>query len=97
MLAYAEEAWWGRIRCTTIFRYELPPQGFEDLYDAGMWVARREVLPLRVEPISDLRAALDASGVELRLVRSLSSVREVWGSSLHASGIRLRNAADWPW
>lgn len=97
MLAYAEEAWWARIRSTALFRYELPPQGFEDLHDAGMWVTRHPVLPLKVEPISDLPAALHANGVELRLVPSLSSVRGVWSSSLHASGIRLRNAMDWPW
>jgi hypothetical protein len=33
--------------------------------------------------------------VELRVMESLLPLRGVWDSSLHASGIRLRNARGW--
>ena len=68
---------------------------FEDLQDAGMWVAREAVTPLRVETISDLSTALRACDVELKVLPRLTPLKSVWNSSLHASGIRLRNAQGW--
>ncbi len=41
--------------------------------------------------IPDLLGALAAAGVELRMMHSLHPLRGVWDTSLHASGIRLRN------
>jgi hypothetical protein len=38
---------------------------------------------------------LRSSGVELRVLDRLTPLRGVWDSSLHASGIRLRNAQGW--
>jgi hypothetical protein len=60
-----------------------------------MWVARETVEPVAVEVIDDLPAALADQGVELRIMPSLTPLKDVWDSSLHASGIRLRNAAGW--
>jgi hypothetical protein len=95
MIAHIEWAWFERFRTARLFRYELPLAAFEDLDDAGMWVARGEVEPIGVETLDDLPAALAEQGVELRLMDSLVALRGVWETSLHASGIRLRNAAGW--
>jgi hypothetical protein len=93
MIAYAEREWEERVRAESIFRYELPAASFEDLKDAGMWVSRGPVEPLGVELFKDLPAELAAQGVELRFVESLAPLKAVWDTSLHASGIRLRNAS----
>ena len=95
MIARIEWAWFERFRTGRLFRYELPAAAFEDLDDAGMWVARGEVEPIAVELIDDLPAALAAQQVELRMMDSLIPLKGVWDISLHASGIRLRNAAGW--
>jgi len=45
--------------------------------------------------IEDPVAELQANDVELRVLPLLTPLRDVWNSTLHASGIRLRNARDW--
>lgn len=95
MIAHVEEAWLERLSSGAIIRYELPIETFESLDDAGMWVSRRAVTPVAVAEIGDLPGALRDQGVELRVMESLTPLRDVWSSSLHASGIRLRNARDW--
>lgn len=95
VLAHIEWAWFERLRTGRLYRYELPVEAFEDLGDAGMWVCRQAVTPLAVELLDDLPAALAAAGVELRVMRSLAPLKDVWSTSLHASGIRLRNATGW--
>lgn len=92
---FVEWAWFERLKSGVIHRYEMPGDGFESLKDAGMWVSRTGVTPLALQTLTDLPAALAEAGVELRLVDSLVPFRDVWGSSLHASGIRLRNARGW--
>jgi GNAT superfamily N-acetyltransferase len=94
-IAHIEWAWLERLRTGTIWRYEMPPATFEDLDDAGMWVSREAVTPIGVERIDDLPAALRAQSVELRVMESLRPLRDVWNTSLHASGVRLRNAVGW--
>jgi len=94
-LAFVENAWSERLSATTIFRYDFEPSGFEDLRDVGMWVSRVAVRPIGVEAITDLPGELRKRQVELRFVDSLLPMRGVWGASLHASGIRLRNAHGW--
>jgi hypothetical protein len=96
IVAHVEAAWLDRLRQTPIHRYELPPESFESLDDAGMWVSRETVTPIAMETITDLPAALRAQDVELRVMERLGSLQNVWLSSLHASGSRLRNAQDWP-
>jgi hypothetical protein len=95
MIAFVEEGWLQRIGAARLYRYDLPAEPFEDLDDAGMWVSRTPVEPLGVELVDDLIASLRSCGVELRPMPVLTPLRDVWSSSLHASGIRLRNAKDW--
>ena len=49
----------------------------------------------RMEALAALDRCLSAEGVELRSLDQLSALRPVWDSTLHASGIRLRNAMNW--
>jgi hypothetical protein len=95
MIAHVEQAWLDRLSAGQIHRYELPADAFESLADAGMWVAREPVTPLAMETLTDLPAELAAQGVELRVMDSLLPLKDVWSTSLHASGIRLRNAQGW--
>jgi hypothetical protein len=95
MIAHVEEAWLERLSKASIIRYELPTDPFESLDDAGMWVSRQAVTPVAVAEIRDLPGALRDQDVELRVMDSLTPLRDVWSSSLHASGIRLRNARGW--
>lgn len=94
-IAYVEWDWLARLRAETLYRYVLPAEPFESLEDAGMWVARDAVTPLARDVLTDLPAVLREAGVELRLTETLTHLRPVWDTSLHASGIRLRNAKDW--
>jgi hypothetical protein len=97
MVIAIEAAWLDRLRRTALFRYRLPPAGFA-LHDAdgGHWVSRDPVVPLAVEPVGDLLAALAASGVELRVTPSLIALwQRVIRSTLCFSGTRLRNARGW--
>jgi hypothetical protein len=94
-IAHIEWAWFERLNTASIHRYELSAERFEDLHDAGMWVARTQVRPLGRETLSDLPAALRTQRVELRILDSLVPLKSVWSTSLHASGVRLRNAEGW--
>lgn len=95
MTAYVEKAWETRIKEEALFRYELPPDLFTELNDAGMHVARNRVKPFACERLSDLTSQLVVARVALRTVSSLTPLRDAWTSSLHVSGIRLRNAVGW--
>jgi hypothetical protein len=94
MIAHIEWAWLERWRAGVIHRYELPPETFE-LTEAGMWVSRAPVEPIAMQTLSDLPAALAAADCELRVMTSLRPLKGAWETSVHFSGIRLRNAADW--
>ena len=53
-------------------------------------------MPLAVEPVGDLLAALATSGIELRITPSLIPLwQRVVRSTLSFSGTRLRNARGW--
>jgi hypothetical protein len=95
ILAYIESAWLERVKSALLHRYDLPAETFEDLGDAGMWVSRSPVAPMAVTTLGDLTAELEACDAELRPIESLRPLKDVWRTSLHASGIRLRNAKDW--
>jgi hypothetical protein len=94
-IAFIERGWLTRVRSAMICRYELPLGSFESLQDAGMWVSRAAVHPLRREMISDLPLGLALQNVELRPVDDLVQFKDLWKTSLHVSGIRLRNASGW--
>lgn len=95
MLAHVEWSWLERIRSSTLYRYELLAEGFEDVEGSWMWVSREPVEPVEVTTIPDLLSALEEASVELRMMSSLVPLRDAWSSSLHVSGIRLRNAQGW--
>lgn len=95
MLAYVESAWVERLRTTTLYRYELPADRFTAVNDDWAWVSETAVDPIGMEPCGDLEAALTAHRAELRVLPRLTPLRYVWSTSLHASGIRLRNATGW--
>jgi hypothetical protein len=95
MIAHIEWRWFERVHSGSIHRYEFDPAGFEDLNDYGAWVSRRAERPIAMETLTDLPAAMAAAGVELRIMQNLSPLRDVWSTSLHASGVRLRNATGW--
>jgi hypothetical protein len=94
-IAHIEWAWFERMKTAVLYRYELAPAAFEYLDDAGMWVSRAQAAPIGRETLTDLPAALRAEGVELRIMESLVPLKGVWETSLHASGVRLRNAQGW--
>lgn len=95
MIAHIEWTWFERVCAARIHRYELPLGDFEDLNEAGMWVSRGAVDPLAMETLTDLPAALRAADVELRMMDSLAPLKGAWETSIHFSGIRLRNAVGW--
>ena len=92
VLAYTEAVWLERVETETIYRYEMPTSSFEDLDDAGMWVSQVAVKPLGLETLSNLPEEHQRHDVELRVLETLLPLKGVWRTSLHASGIRLRNA-----
>jgi hypothetical protein len=94
-IAYIERDWLARVESGVVFRYHLPVDSFEAIDDVGMWVSRDTVTPTRVDRLDRLVAELAARDVELRVLDRLTPLKAVWQSSLHASGIRLRNAQDW--
>jgi len=95
-IAYVEYAWLDRLRTTTSYRYLMPPETFEDLDEAGMWVSRQTVTPSGVAAIEDLPAALLDAGVELRVTDRLTPLYGLWETTtLHWSAIRMSNAQDW--
>ena len=96
MIAHVEWAWLPRLKETRLFRYELAPESFISLDDAGMFVSAEAVAPVARETIEDISRALEECDVELRVMPDLTPLQDVWSTSLHASGIRLRNARHWP-
>ncbi|VWB84331.1 hypothetical protein BLA6993_04007 [Burkholderia lata] len=94
-VAYVEEGWLDRIRSATLYRYRLPAMGFDSIDELGMWVSRGTVMPAGCDAVHDLPARLAVEGVELRSLARLTPLKSLWDTTLHASGIRLRNALDW--
>ena len=95
MTAYVERGWLARIGAARLTRYEMPAERFTDLRDAGMHVARDCIVPLARRELSDLIGQLIAERTSLRSLDNLTPLRAAWSSSLHVSGIRLRNAVRW--
>lgn len=93
-IAFIEDDWRDRLRAAALYRYALPACGFEDIDDVGMWVSRRAVVPSGLDVPDDLPGALDDEAVELRSLPRLTPLRSIRQTTLHASGIRTRNAQD---
>ncbi len=95
ILAFVERRWVNQIQSSVIYRYEFAKDTFEDIGDVGMWVSKSPVQPLGTEALSDLPAHIRSRKIDLRVLDDLTELRKVWESTLHASGIRLRNAKNW--
>ena len=95
MIAHVEWQWLERIQRQTLFRYEFAPDQFERTEDSWMWVSKTVARPTQVDRIDDLLGALRCADVELRIMNELTPLREAWSTTMHASGIRLRNASNW--
>lgn len=95
MVAFIEHRWMERLQAVALTRYQLPPDPFIDLHDAGMHVCKSPVSPISKTVLTNVPALLDDEGVELRICASLVHLKNAWNSSLHVSGIRLRNAEGW--
>jgi len=96
MIAYIEWRWLACLVGAVLYRYALPSAGFQSLNDAGMWVSRSVVSPTEVRQITDIPEALADAKIELRVVPTLEPFRTLWSTSLHVSGIRLRNVGTAP-
>lgn len=94
-IAFIENEWVEKIENTKIYRYTFNKKGFRSLNDVGMQVSENTVLPIDVHEINDIFSALKIAKVEIRAYHDLSHLSEAWESSLHVSGIRLRNARNW--
>jgi hypothetical protein len=97
MVIAIEAAWLDRVRATTLYRYEMPPETFHPRDEgAGHWISSEAVVPRHVEAIDDLLGAIVGERVELRIMASLVALwKSVVQSTLDFSGTRLRNAAGW--
>lgn len=97
MVIAIEGCWLARLRETKLYVYHLPASTFASAGERegpGYYVSRAPVTPAQIEPAGDLLNRLVAAGVELRVTPSLWPLWNVLKtSSLHWSGIRLRNAA----
>lgn len=92
---HVESRWLEAMRSCELYRYSFDPAPFETINDHGTHVSASAVKPRAVEALGDLESALESSGVELRVVDSLQALADAWFSTLHFSGIRLRNAVEW--
>lgn len=63
---------------TIVYRYELDTADFAPWNDAsGQWICMHDVEPLTVSPIGDLLALHRDARIELRVVDSLWSLRDL--------------------
>lgn len=100
MLAHIEWTWLEPLRTAALYRYTFDAGPFRALpgphMSPGTWVSAAAVRPIATEPVGPLLDALRDANVELRVMPSLAPLRNAWDSTLHVSGVRLRNARDWP-
>jgi hypothetical protein len=89
-----EASWLERVRTACLAVYEMPPATFFDaLLEAGYWISRESVEPVRMTIVEDGLRALTDAGVEVRLLQDFWPLCDaVAGSSLQFSIIRKRNA-----
>jgi len=94
-IAFIEQSWEERFNSGSVYRYELPVSSFEEVGELGMWVSRTSVTPLGVTRLSNLPGELQSRNIGLRVMERLVPLKNIWMSSVHASGVRLRNAQGW--
>ncbi|WP_338157683.1 DUF6886 family protein, partial [Pantoea ananatis] len=79
----------------TCFDYEVMISPLFRWPDLVFHFTRTEVIPTGMKVISNLDAELALRNITLRVMERLTPLKSVWLTTLHASGIRLRNAQDW--
>lgn len=91
-----EAEWLERVRAARLALYEMPPETFVEAHiEAGYWVSRVSVKPLRRTIIEDALQALAVAGSEVRVLQDFWPLCDaVAGSSLRFSIIRKQNAAS---
>jgi len=94
-IAYIEKSWKNTFQRAHLYRYEFDASQFIDLDDAGMWVSKEICQPLACKEICNLALRLKENKTDIKFLDSLTSLKSAWQYSIHASGIRLRNAKDW--
>lgn len=94
-IAYVERAWLSPLTQATLYRYHFELETFESLSDRGIWISKSAIRPRGMTALHDLPQRLKEQGVEIRVTDDFSALKGAWQSSVHASGIRLRNAASW--
>ncbi|MBT9316183.1 DUF6886 family protein [Leptothoe spongobia] len=57
--------------------------------------AKTEVMPIGLDTLTQLPKEHQKRHIEVRALDNLLPLKSVWQTSLHASGIRLRNAQKW--
>ena len=94
-----EGAWLERIAANRLYVYRLPTESFTPVVPEGdprfhgVYLSQETVTPLSVAPVGDLLTALRDADVEIRVTPSLWPFWDaVVASTVHFSGIRLRNA-----
>jgi hypothetical protein len=86
--------WFERVRTALLYNYEFIDSTFA-LFDAnaGYYLSREVVTPIRVYAINDLLLELEQRNIELRVLNDLWPLHDaVATSSLEFSMIRMRNA-----
>jgi hypothetical protein len=88
-----EPSWRKLLGTTKVYRYVFEPSGFELLdVDAGYYVKREAVRPVKVGALGDLAMALVAAGVTLRFDSELFLLHDrVMAAGLRFSSMRLQN------
>ena len=90
--------WLDTVRRVRLALYEMPPQTFfEADAEAGYWISRETVEPVRRTIVEDALYALIEAGAEVRVLQDIWPLRDaVVASSLRFSIIRYRNAEPRP-
>ncbi|MDX8351234.1 DUF6886 family protein [Cognatiyoonia sp. IB215182] len=94
-VAFVEKRWMPQITRGRLYQYGFRGTAFRSLDDIGMYVADTPIQPSYMRVINNLPIALSSAGVTLRALPTLAPLKSAWDTSLHVSGIRLRNARDW--
>ncbi|BBH19345.1 hypothetical protein Back11_06900 [Paenibacillus baekrokdamisoli] len=95
-LVAIETGWYETVKNTQLYQYTFNSDAFT-LYnrDAGYYITKQPVIPLAVEPLDDLLAAMIALGIELRVTPSLIPLRNsILNSTVNFSMIRMRNIKE---
>jgi len=89
-----EAEWLERVRTARLAIYEMPSETFVEAHiEAGYWISREAVEPVRMMILDDALRALADAGSEVRVLQDFWPLCDaVAGSSLRFSIIRKRNA-----